>query len=158
MKRRIVLLGTLVGLVIAGILLIGYIQAKNSATEQNKQNTQTPVPKEATQSPPPQGQPGTYVEYNDQVIVNTKGTKILFFHAPWCPQCRSLESSIKSTDLPDGLTIIKVDYDSNQQLRQRYGVTLQTTLVSVDDNGKLIKKYVAYNDPVYASVKTNLID
>ncbi len=161
MKRQIIIVGTLIALAIVGMLVFGYIQAKNSANEQNKQsqqNVKTSEPKDVAQTPPPQGQPGTYVEYNDQIVANTKGTKILFFHAPWCPQCRSLESSIKSTDLPDGLTIIKVDYDSNQQLRQRYGVTLQTTLVKVDDTGNLIEKYVAYNEPVYASVKTNLID
>ena len=90
---------------------------------------------------------GAYTDYRENIIATTSGEKILFFHAPWCPQCRSLEHSIKAGTIPANLTIIKVDYDSNQALRQKYGVTIQTTLVKVDDAGKLIKKYVAYDSP-----------
>lgn len=100
---------------------------------------------------------GAYVDYSDSVIANTKGTKILFFHAPWCPQCRALESSIQSEGVPDGVTIIKVDYDSNQALRKKYGVTIQTTLVKVDDSGNKVKLYVAYDEPSLESVKANLL-
>lgn len=76
-----------------------------------------------------------------------------FFHAPWCPQCRALEASIEATAIPAMVTIIKVDYDTNQSLRQQYGVTLQTTLVRVDDQGKLIKKLVAYDEPNFSSIE-----
>ena len=100
---------------------------------------------------------GTYIEYSSATISSTKGTKILFFYAPWCPQCRALEASIKSGQIPAGVTIIKVDYDSNQALRQKYGVTIQTTLVRVDDSGALVKKFVAYDEPTLASVKGNLL-
>lgn len=72
---------------------------------------------------------------------------LLFFHAPWCPQCRSVESDILAQGVPDGLTIIKVDYDSRQDLRQQYGVTLQTTFVEVDADGTELQKHVAYDDP-----------
>lgn len=135
-----------------------YVAARDSANRQNIEQKTTPVPTVSTTSPAPASQPGAYVSYSDTIIADTKGTKILFFHAPWCPQCRSLESSIKEATLPDGVTIIKTDYDSNQSLRQKYGVTLQTTLVKVDDDGNLIEKYVAYNEPSYNSVKDNLLD
>lgn len=98
-----------------------------------------------------------YVEYSPDVIAKTTGTKILFFHAPWCPQCRALEKSIKAGTIPEGTTIIEVDYDSNQALRQKYGVTVQTTLVRVDDNGNLIEKYVAYDEPTLQSLIDNLL-
>lgn len=101
---------------------------------------------------------GSYVDYSANKVASTAGVKVLFFHAPWCPQCLALEADIKTTDLPDGVTIFKVDYDSNQSLRQKYEVTIQTTLVSIDDDGKLVKKYVAYNEPTFASVKANLLD
>lgn len=98
-----------------------------------------------------------YIEYSPSVIASTPGTKILFFHALWCPQCRDLEKSIKAGSIPEGTTIIKVDYDTNQALRQKYGVTLQTTLVKVDDNGNLIEKYVAYDEPTLQSLIDNLL-
>lgn len=150
--------------IILAVLLIGggvYYFTKEDPTEPAEtNNTQTaPVTEETPNSPASESspQPGAYVDYSDAVIASTEGTKILFFHAPWCPQCRSLETSIKSTDLPDGVTIIKVDYDTNQNLRQKYGVTIQTTLVRVDDNGGLVERYVAYDEPTFESVKLNLL-
>lgn len=101
---------------------------------------------------------GSYVNYSDKKLVDADGTKLLFFHAPWCPQCRALEKDIESTKLPADLTIFKVDYDSHQTLRQKYGVTIQTTLVKIDDDGNLIEKYVAYDKPTFTSVKENLLD
>lgn len=100
---------------------------------------------------------GAYVDYSSSVIASTTGTKILFFHAPWCPQCRALDADIKKSALPSGVTIIKTDYDSNQQLRKKYGVTIQTTLIRVDDQGNLVEKYVAYDQPNFAAVKANLL-
>lgn len=100
---------------------------------------------------------GTYIEYSNDVIADSSGTKILFFHAPWCPQCRVLESDIVEKGVPENVTIIKVDYDSNQPLRQKYGVTLQTTVVLVDDEGNLVNKFVAYDDPSLEAIKQNLL-
>lgn len=100
---------------------------------------------------------GRYVDYSGSVIASTTGQKILFFHAPWCPQCRQLEQSITSGVIPENVTIIKVDYDSMQSLRQQYGVTLQTTVVLIDDAGKLIKKFVAYDEPSLKRVVQELL-
>jgi thiol-disulfide isomerase/thioredoxin len=100
---------------------------------------------------------GTYVDYEEVVIADISGTKLLFFHASWCPQCRDLESDIEKNGVPEGVTIIKVDYDSNQALRQKYGVTLQTTVVRIDDAGELVSKFVAYEEPTVDAVKANLL-
>ena len=100
---------------------------------------------------------GRYVDYSESIIANTTGRKILFFHAPWCPQCRQLEKSITTGVIPENTTIIKVDYDSMQSLRQKYGVTLQTTLVLVDDAGQLVKKFNAYDDPSLNRVVQELL-
>lgn len=100
---------------------------------------------------------GVYKDYSPTAIAETNGTKLLFFHASWCPQCRALEADIKQKGVPGGVVIIKVDYDTNQALRQKYGVTLQTTIVRVDDNGNLVKKYVSYDEPTLEAVKRNLL-
>ena len=97
--------------------------------------------------------PGAYVEYSDAALAQAKGTKLLFFHAPWCPQCRELDASIQSGTIPDNLTIFKVDYDTNQALRQKYGITLQTTVVQIDDAGGKVKSFVAYDSPTFDAVK-----
>ena len=100
---------------------------------------------------------GIYTTYTKSKFESSTGTRLLFFHAPWCPQCRALDADIKSADLPEGITILKVDYDSNQDLRSEYGVTIQTTVVKVDESGKLVKKYVAYEKPTFSSIEENLL-
>jgi thiol-disulfide isomerase/thioredoxin len=98
-----------------------------------------------------------YIDYSETALNNTEGTKILFFHAPWCPQCREIEASINEDGIPSGVTVFKVDYDSHQSLRNKYGVTLQTTFVEVDDKGNKIDSYVAYEEPRFSSVVRELL-
>jgi thiol-disulfide isomerase/thioredoxin len=95
---------------------------------------------------------GSYVDFSDDILASTPGTKVLFFHASWCPYCRTLEKDIISSAIPAGLTIFKVDYDNSTALRQRYGVTLQTTVVYVDDNGSELSKKVLTDDPSLAAL------
>lgn len=69
------------------------------------------------------------------------GKVVLFFHAPWCPVCREVEESLTSGRLPAGLTVVKVDFDSDVALRRRYGVTTQHTFVQVDEAGTLLARW-----------------
>jgi thiol-disulfide isomerase/thioredoxin len=150
MNKRVLLIGGLL-VVVAGAF--AYVLLNKPAIDNAKQVTvsqRTPTQKEA--GPAQAAQPGAYVDYSPSVIAATPGTKLLFFHASWCPQCRALDADIKASGVPSGITIIKTDYDSNQALRQKYGVTIQTTIVRVDDNGNFIAKYVAYDDPTLAAV------
>ena len=83
--------------------------------------------------------PGAYITYDEAAL--TPGTNIIFFNASWCPSCRALEKDITNniTDIPNGVTILKADYDSQTALKQKYGVVRQHTLVVVDQNGNEIK-------------------
>ncbi|MGB0119716.1 MAG: thioredoxin family protein [Solirubrobacterales bacterium] len=100
---------------------------------------------------------GAYVDYAPELIAETPGNKLLFFHAPWCSQCQALEADIEASDIPAGTTIFKVDYDTNQDLRQEYGVTIQTTMVKVDKDGNKVDELVAYDEPTFESVERALI-
>jgi len=104
-----------------------------------------------------ESQPGVYTTYSEEAIATTKGTKLLFFHASWCPQCRQIEASIQTDGIPTGVTVFKIDYDSNQKLREKYGVTIQTTFVKIDDAGNKIASYVAYEEPRFSSVERELL-
>lgn len=100
---------------------------------------------------------GTYTMYNSNKLAMAEdGDVVLFFKASWCPSCRALDNDIKSdlSAVPSNLTILEVDYDSSQELRQKYGVTTQHTLVQVDANGELIKKWSGGNtlDSVVAQI------
>lgn len=99
---------------------------------------------------------GAYIAYSEAGLSEAKGTRILFFHASWCPQCRALDADIKKQGVPAGTTILKVDYDKAQDLRKKYGVTLQTTVVKVDEKGNLISKFTPYEKPTLDNALSNL--
>lgn len=124
----------------------------------------TPVPVEERKSQPPANEPkgttqqdipkspvasvGVYKEYSSEMLKaeQDRGQKIvLFFYAPWCPYCRAADAAFRSnTDsIPSGVTVLKIDYDSNGALKDRYGVTIQHTFVQIDANGNLVTKWVS---------------
>lgn len=84
---------------------------------------------------------GTYAEYDSSLVGKSESTVLAFF-AAWCPSCVAADTSISAADVPDGLSILKVDFDSATDLRQEYGVTSQHTFVQVDAEGNLMKKWV----------------
>ena len=118
--------------------------------------TFTKTPSETTQETPAttEEEQGSYVVYSELAFqqASSNGRRVLFFHAGWCPQCRALEKDITEQGVPGGMTIFKVDYDSANDLKNRYGVTLQTTIVEVDAQGALIKKHVAYSQPSLSAI------
>ena len=164
-KRILIISAALLSIILAagGFLLVrgGNEQQSNKMSETTpvRSTNSTGIPETAPieEMTPTNAVPGKYIDYKADVIATTSGTKLLFFHAPWCPQCRDIDTDIKASVIPSNTTIIKVDYDSNQSLRQKYGVTLQTTIVKVDDQGELIKKYVAYDSPTLDSIIINLL-
>ncbi len=84
---------------------------------------------------------GAYIPYNKAELTSDKN--VIFFAASWCPTCRALDNAI-NTDLksiPANLTILKADYDSEVELKQKYGVTYQHTLVQVDEDGNMKNKW-----------------
>ncbi len=88
--------------------------------------------------------PGAYLtqaEYQAQRSAR-EGTKVVyFFHADWCPSCRATDAAVSADGLPDGLTLVKVDYDTEIDLRKEYGITQQHTFVQVDPEGHELAKW-----------------
>lgn len=156
MNRKLTVVVTVIVFVVgagfAYLLLGGKPDTSSTSVAPPKTTAQTAPPAKAVDTVP-----GRYIDYSETALADATGTKILFFHASWCPQCRALETDIKSNQVPDGVTILKVDYDTNQALRQKYGVKLQTTLVRVDDSGAEVEKFVAYDEPSLQAVVKNLL-
>jgi len=87
---------------------------------------------------------GSYEAYAPEKLAKAEnGDVVLFFRASWCPTCRALDADIHAHegDIPEGVTILDVDYDNSAELKQKYGVTYQHTLVQVDANGNMITKW-----------------
>jgi thiol-disulfide isomerase/thioredoxin len=91
---------------------------------------------------------GTYEDYSSEKIAFAgNGDVVLFFHAPWCPTCKALDTNINTsfTAIPANTKILKVDYDSSSELKKKYGVTYQHTLVQVDKDGNMLTKWSGGN-------------
>ncbi len=89
--------------------------------------------------------PTGYMNYDEAKVkaALADGQKVvLFFHAAWCPTCRALESAINSdlASIPADTIIVKVDYDTSDAMKRKYGVTSQHTTVRIDQNMALVSK------------------
>jgi thiol-disulfide isomerase/thioredoxin len=89
--------------------------------------------------------PWSYTSYNATSVSKalSEGKKVvLFFHAWRCPSCRSLDKEITAwiSSLPANTIVFKVDYDASDDLKKKYGVKSQHTLVSLDKSENTISK------------------
>ncbi|MCA9379044.1 thioredoxin family protein [Candidatus Dojkabacteria bacterium] len=87
---------------------------------------------------------GMFVDYDPALLADANdGNVVLFFWAGWCPTCRALEQSLNTEleNFPADLTILRTNYDTEAALKQKYGITYQHTLVQVDAEGSMLKKW-----------------
>lgn len=89
----------------------------------------------------------SYLDYSETNLADSqaKGETVLFFAATvWCQTCAELEEEIisRQEDIPEDITILKVDYDNNLEMNRKYGVTAQHTLVVLNQDGEEINRWV----------------
>lgn len=88
---------------------------------------------------------GRYTAYSSENTASAGYNKnIIFFYAPWCPECRAFKEAIQAETIPDGTQILETDFDSSTDLKKKYGITLQSTFVRVNNNGEMKSKWVGY--------------
>lgn len=90
--------------------------------------------------------PGSYIalaDYEADQAAYADTDVVLFFNAEWCSTCKIARDNIQSdlAAIPSGLTIVVVDFDTANELRQQYGVTVQHTFVQVDADGNELAKW-----------------
>ncbi len=101
---------------------------------------------------------GSYEVYSpEKVQENSDKNVVLFFKADWCPSCRALDGDIKNNlkEIPEDLVILELNYDKETELKKKYGVTTQHTLVLVDSEGNMIDKWSGGNRLVSVVEKIN---
>lgn len=69
----------------------------------------------------------------------------LYFKANWCLNCKLLEEELKEKGFPDWVDIYEVDFDEAQDLRKKYLVNNQHTLVILDREKKEIWRDISWN-------------
>ena len=84
--------------------------------------------------------PSQVVSFENEAQLNelaANGTTVVFFYAAWCPNCRATVTELNErwNDVRPGLTLVIADYDKEQALKARFGVTYQDTFVLLDAAG-----------------------
>lgn len=165
-----------IGLPIAAVVLVGAgayaVLGEDDSTNSNQTETSSqstaaeekPATTTATKKPASSSSPeseqasGRYAAYSEAAL-SAEGydTNVVFFFAPWCPECRAFKEAINAASIPDGVQVLEADFDSSTELKSKYGVTLQSTFVKVSDSGAQQAKYVGYGkDKSLNSVLSNL--
>lgn len=146
MKTFLLIVGALA--IIGGIGYVVYQQnSPNSAyVTNNLQQSTSGTTQETAPSANEKSStsPGSYEDYSEAALNKANaGNVVLFFNASWCPDCRATVRDIEANleNIPEGLTILSVDYDRYADLKKKYGVTYQHTFVQVDESGNQLKKW-----------------
>jgi thiol-disulfide isomerase/thioredoxin len=68
---------------------------------------------------------------------------ILFFNPSWCATCKIAKDNFEASlnEIPADMTIVLVDFDNSNELRKKFGITLQHTFVHIDANEAAIRKW-----------------
>jgi len=87
---------------------------------------------------------GRYVEYSPEAFAAAEGQRrAIFFYASWCPTCRPSDAEFRSetSRIPEDVVLFRANYDTETELKERYGVTYQHTFVQVDGNGGAVARW-----------------
>lgn len=154
-KRTLVIVAVVVGLSLVGGSVFAYSNNQSDNKEQEKMAMEKKATDEAmmkkneaiamekdkmAEKGDAMSKQGSYVtlaDYNKDPSKYADSKKVYFFHASWCPICQGIDKEINAdmSKIPAGVTLIKTDFDSSTDLRQKYGVTTQYTFVQVDNSG-----------------------
>lgn len=82
----------------------------------------------------------------------------LYFKANWCLNCKLLEDELKEKGFPDGIDIYEVDFDQAKDLREKYSVNNQHTLLLLNNKKEEIWRDVSWDySKVVQTIQKSLI-
>ncbi len=81
-----------------------------------------------------------YMDFTPDILASAlvAGKKvILYFHADWCPTCVALEKDIAANPngIPVDTLLLKIDYDTESELKRKYKVVTQHTNIYLNWDG-----------------------
>lgn len=160
MNKKALAIVAVVGLLLVGGGVYAYTNDQNNKKEQEKmammkkqeaaamEKEKMAKEGESMDKEDTMSKSGSYVslsEYNKDPSKYADSKKVYFFHASWCPICKNIDTAINAdmSKIPEGVTIIKTDFDDATDLRQKYGVTTQYTFIQVDGSGNEMAQWSA---------------
>jgi thiol-disulfide isomerase/thioredoxin len=140
-KLRVFLASTLIGLL--SLLLASCADGTNSGQTSSSNNLEAEKLDTTQNGEVGQGSYISYESYESTSDLYENSEVILFFNASWCSTCKVARDNFEASldQIPADLAIVVVDFDNSDDLRKRYGVTLQHTFVQIDSNGDALKKW-----------------
>lgn len=87
-----------------------------------------------------------YIDYDENIIKTYSWRILLFFHAERCSSCNNIEKQILHAKLPTDLLILKIDFDSQKDLTQKYLILTQSSFVQIDNNGNVYKRIIWWSN------------
>ncbi|MFA6466685.1 MAG: thioredoxin family protein [Patescibacteria group bacterium] len=163
--RKIIIISVVLIVLIASLVFVfsrkdnskGDLKEENSLLNQSGENTTNEPVIINEQNNQNATSTGMYVDYDPILLTKADtGKVVLFFQALWEPTCKFLDRNLDSqlANFPNGLVILKLNYDAELELKEKYGVSVEHTLVQVDSQGNEIAKWTGGND--LASIVKNL--
>lgn len=73
-----------------------------------------------------------YTQQKLEALNKAEQPVVVFVHADWCPTCRAQDGVLERllpTDEFKSLTLLKVNFDSQQDVVKSFGVRYQSTLI-----------------------------
>ncbi|MBD3269943.1 hypothetical protein GF376_00275 [Candidatus Peregrinibacteria bacterium] len=144
------------GLVVTSILFLAACNV--DGTTETASNISNPVENTSenhSDSVIPVAAAAVYEDYSESRFDELEGNKpfAIFFHAGWCPTCRALDTELKNelSELPEDAIILKANYDGENELKQKYGINMQSFVVIVNKNGEVSFKQP---DPALDTIKS----
>lgn len=132
MKSAYLIIGFIIISLLGGVFI--YSRSSNN-----------PNPAEITQDSKAVAENSTqYVDFSQDALENSRnGKQVIFFHAKWCPTCKAANEAFQERygDIPSDVVILKADYDTEKELKQKYGITYQHTFVQIDNEGNELAKW-----------------
>lgn len=147
MAKFFISLLVVVGIIGGGVWLFGSSDEtpeSNSMTSATNQSTAAEADEENFVQETIEGG-GELIDYSEKALAQSDAdTNILFFHADWCTVCNNVESNLQAGNIPEGVRILKVDYESSigRDLAETYDIPIQYSMVQVDSSGTEITQWV----------------
>lgn len=74
--------------------------------------------------------------------------KLLYFSAGWCQPCRQLSPVMEGLQ-SEGISVQKIDVDSNQEIAQQFGIRNIPTVILTIDGAEIARKVGANPKQAY---------
>lgn len=148
MKSQYLILGVVVAVALGeGFFFLNNTTAPSPVNNEVLETQEKPATEETTKNTDAPALSDRYLDYSSDNLAkateNNSKAVIFFAALKWCPSCQSADRDLKEnfSKVPTNVTIMKVDYDTATELKQKYAITMQDTFVQIDASGKEITRW-----------------